>query len=432
MLALWFKGYAYVPLSSKNPVERNQVIVAESGIRFILDSGSHENIAGNDVTLIFTGGRHNETCCIEEQELFGHKEETEVYILFTSGSTGVPKGVPINFGNLSAFCASMDALPLPIVANDRCLQMFDLTFDVSVASFMLPLLGGACVFTVPPDVVKYLHIVRLMKKYQLTVLTIVPSVVTLLKPYLKDLSFPEVKYCIFTAEASYTDLVAAWQQCVPGANIWNLYGPTEATIWCTGLAFSPENAKQYNGMFAIGKPLKQVEAIICNVEGIETGVNEKGELLVSGAQITTGYLNNTKQNEHSFVTREYNGKKQVFYKTGDYCYKDADGDIYYCGRLDNQVQIQGFRVELSEIEIQVREHFRLNNIVVPVTNKFGSIELILVLETGTEQVKEEVADLLRKKLAHYMIPSGILCMQEFPLNQSGKTDRKAIKNAITQ
>lgn len=427
LLAVWYSGMAYVPISLKNPIDRNNTVLNEADVEIILTSENLELAFGKAGLKTILTIELPDKNSIPVSENFTVTDNA--YILFTSGSTGVPKGVPISYQNLFSFVESFEDLPIEIGKDERCLQMFELTFDVSVASFLMPLLNGACVYTVPSNVVKYLHIIKLIGEYKLTNITIVPSVISLLKPYLKQLRFECVKHCILTAEATYVDLLTGWADVIPAARIWNLYGPTEATIWCTYYEFNKSSISEYNGMFAIGAPLKNVEALIVNEKFEPVNSDEKGELCIGGQHVTPGYLNNQERNVLSFFTRMVGGKEVRFYKTGDLCFYDEKNVINYCGRLDNQVQIQGFRVELSEIEVLVRNQFSISNVVIPRKNKVNALELLLVLEKYSGNI-DEVKNYLAKKLPPYMMPEQIYKLDEFPLNSSGKIDRVKIKEGL--
>ena len=205
--------------------------------------------------------------------------------MFTSGSTGLPKGVPITYKNLHAFLASYVALGFSINASDRFLQMFEFTFDVSIASFLVPLLYGACVYTVPATGVKYINVIKTLRDKQITVACLVPSIITYMKPYFDKINLPAVKYCILTAEASNVHDITKWKTCIPNSEIYNLYGPTEATIWCTAYKLDTSAPKSYNDMMAIGKPLQQVKAIIIDEAGNLVSNNTKGQLCIAGNMV---------------------------------------------------------------------------------------------------------------------------------------------------
>ena len=427
ILACWFAGYAYVPLNPSIPEERNLTIIKEAKINVVLSSS--ETLP--DFSKSFLHVQHINTSELDKEGVDNFKftefnTDTTLYILFTSGSTGVPKGVPITYGNVISFVDSYNALGFNCNHEDRFLQMFDLTFDVSVASYLIPLLLGACVYTVSSKGIKYMNVYKILKDYKISFASIVPSIITYLKPYFADINLPYLKYCILTAEASNIDIVTKWLHCVPNCSIVNLYGPTEATIWCTGYFFDITKPKAYNEMLVIGKPFKNVHAEIIGENGAEVKKGEKGELCISSAQLTIGYLNNEEKNQLSFFIKD--GIR--FYKTGDLCYVDENDDIFYCGRIDHQIKIQGFRIELSEIEMSAKEFAAVNNVAVAYKNKYGVNEIALFLENFSGNINE-LKKKLTSRLPYYMIPSQINIITELPYNTSGKVDRVKLSGSIS-
>jgi amino acid adenylation domain-containing protein len=426
IFSCWYLGLAYVPLNPKIPIERNQFIIESAGADIILTSENNiAEICRNSEEVQYVNTNALKTVHSDPTSPIDANEDMLMYILFTSGSTGIPKGVPINYKNLTAFIDSYNALGYKHSWEDRFLQMFDLTFDVSIASYLIPLLNGACVYTVPPVGIKYMSCYKIMRDHKITVAILAPSIIIYLKPYFTQIVLPELKYCIFTAEAPNSKTIHQWSSCIPNSKVINLYGPTEATIWATGYLIDLDAIKSYNEMIAIGKPFKHITAIIVDDKNNDVAQNIKGELCISGAQISMGYLNNEEKNRSSFFIKNSNR----FYRTGDLCYRDEDGDIFYCGRIDHQVKIQGFRIELSEIEFTVRTLFNLNNVAVGHKNKMGLEQITLFVENYKGQT-EAIIRGLERKLPYYMIPAQIRIMDELPYNNSGKVDRAKLESKV--
>jgi D-alanine--poly(phosphoribitol) ligase subunit 1 len=427
IFAIWLEGFAYVPIHPHQPVERNLEIILQADIKVILSSGnsaSYPDCKIIDTTEIESGPLNLVPRAVSDT--------ANAYILFTSGSTGKPKGVPITRENLASFIISFEKTGLEISHMDRCLQCFDLTFDVSVQSYLFPLLHGACVYTIPHSQIKYSYAYGLLEDHKLTYCVVAPSLIRYLRPYFEELNFPELKYCIMAAEASTVALLKEWSECIPNAMIYDFYGPTEATIYCTFSVFqkNKEN-KHLNGLMSIGKPMDGMTAIILNETGNEAGINEPGELCLSGKQLTTGYCNNPEKNKESFFQFEHNGIVRRFYRTGDSCFIDKEGDILYGGRLDNQVKIQGYRIELGEIEYHTREFLNgINSVAVTYENSSGNEEIALFIE-DTSSDTTRLIEHLKSKIPPYMIPSKLLFNKSFPLNSNGKTDRKILKSLVT-
>jgi amino acid adenylation domain-containing protein len=420
IIALWFEGKAYVPINTETPKERNEIIIKEAEIQTIISSSIVTNFENNKI--IFTDKLLEK---LSEYSIQNTKDTDLAYMLFTSGTTGIPKGVPINRENLTGIIHALNAMNLQINESDKCLQMSELTFDVSITSFLFPLLKGACVYTIPKGKIKYSYIYELMEDHQLTVVTLVPSVLNYLHKYFDEIYLPNVKYSILTAEALPINLANDWSKCVPNAKIINLYGPTENTVWSTFYYYKNENLNQsYNGMLAIGKAMYGNETIIVDEENNLLVNGEKGELCLAGTQLTTGYWKNEEKNKEAFFYLAYNNKPTRFYKTGDLCSMDKNGEILYMGRLDFQTKIQGFRVELSEIEFHIKSLLNnLNVVAVPYINKTNNTEIGLVFESiGFDT--ENLITFLKTKMPFYMIPSKIVFVENISLNSNGKVDRK--------
>jgi D-alanine--poly(phosphoribitol) ligase subunit 1 len=428
ILACWFSGNSYVPLNPRIPKERNVLITKDANVLVVLGDCEEtllDFLNIDEIKIICTSELRNSKLDFFNPVTF--KDDTLLYTLFTSGSTGLPKGVPIRNKNINSFLDSYNTLGFKSNSEDRFLQMFDLTFDVSVASYLVPLLIGACIYTVPSDGLKYMNVYKTLRDHKITFASIVPSIVTYLKPYFNEVNLPHLKYCILTAEASNTKVIQEWQKSIPKAKIVNLYGPTEATIWCSVYEYNAATEKSYNDMMIIGKPFKNVEVLILNESGVELPNGSKGELNISSDQLTDGYLNNNEKNIESFFMK--NGKR--FYKTGDLCYIDENGDIFYCGRIDHQIKVQGFRIELSEIEVAVRDKFKRNNLAVSYKNKVG-VESICLFVEANYNISEEIKNMLASKLPYYMQPAQIRIIESFPYNTSNKIDRVKLSQLATE
>lgn len=423
IIALWMEGKAYVPLHPKQPIERNEEIIAQMGIQHVLDSTTStlykNHIVTNTSNLVYKEKYLDKIPHCDEEKI--------AYILFTSGSTGKPKGVMISRKNLGAFMESFWDTGIHIDENDRCLQTFDLTFDVSVQSFVAPLTRGACVYTVPHEQIKYSYVYGLLEDHQITFGALAPSMLRYLKPYFEEIDLPKMKVCIVTAEASPLDLIQEWHECIPNATIYDLYGPTEATIYCTYYkVHKNKEHKALNGMLSIGKSFKNVDAIIVDDDLQIVQKGKKGELCVAGAQVTPGYWNNSDLNKAAFFEKEYKGETMRFYHTGDLCFTQDD-DLMLIGRKDSQVKIQGYRVELGEIEFHARAFLKeINVVVLPFNNKSNNTELAVILESK-ERDMAPLLEYLKLKIPPYMIPTKTLFVPQFPINSSDKVDRVKLK-----
>ncbi len=423
-LALWLEGKAYVPISTDTPKDRNKSIIDQAGIVTILDSSEKPFIS--DMKTIETKKLIQTEVNLIPENI---DDDELAYMLFTSGTTGVPKGVPITRANLTGIISALDALGFDINENDRCLQMSELTFDVSITSYLHPLLKGASIYTIPKGKIKYSYVYQLMDDHKLTVAQLVPSLLNYLRPYFDEMNFPDVKYSLLTAEALPLDLAEDWKRCVPNATIINLYGPTENTVWSTYYVFNREGEnKSYNGMMSIGKATLGTETIIIDENNKILPAGEKGELCLCGIQLTPGYWKNEQKNKEAFFYLDYKNAQTRFYKTGDLCSMDQEGDILYMGRIDFQAKIQGFRVELSEIEFHAKAFLeKINVVAIAIQNKNGNTEIGLAIESKQSDTAE-LLNYMKTKMPAYMLPTQIIFVDEFPLNSNGKIDRNIIKS----
>jgi D-alanine--poly(phosphoribitol) ligase subunit 1 len=430
ILSLWLEGKAYIPLHPNHPLQRCNDMIKQMNIKTILDSSETSRFQNHSLISTYKLLYKNDFYFINNIEN-DFTNDAVAYVLFTSGSTGSPKGVTISYSNIAAFLDSFWACGIKINEKDKCLQCFDLTFDVSIQSFLAPLIKGACVYTIPHDKIKYSYVYSLLTDHHLTFGAMAPSMLRYLRPYFDEICAPSMKTCILTAEASPIDLVLEWQRCISNAEIYNFYGPTEATIYCTFYKIDRNEVnKSLNGMLSIGKPMKNVNAIIIDENKNILSEGEKGELCVSGNQISPGYWNSPEKNEKAFFEKYYNGIDLRFYRTGDLCYLDNEGNLMLVGRLDSQIKIQGYRVELSEIEFHSREYLAGNNAVaLSFVNGSGITEIALFIESETISTQSLLA-YLRTKMPAYMIPTKVMFEPRFPLNSNSKVDKLFLKEKI--
>jgi acyl-coenzyme A synthetase/AMP-(fatty) acid ligase len=297
---------------------------------------------------------------------------------------------------------------------------------------VLPLCFGACVYTVPQDEVKYTYALKLMRDHDLTFAKMPPSTIAYLRPFFKEIKLEKLKYSLFGGEPLYVDIAMEWLQCVPNARLQNVYGPTEATINCTYYECGPGKVpfKSFHGIVSIGKPFGDSEAFIINEDGEQVCDGSRGELCIAGSQVTEGYYNNQVKTDSAFI--EITTKQGILklYRTGDMVMRDPDGDLLYIGRADNQVQIQGFRVEMGEIESHARKFDNIGQLAaIAIPNDLGNMQIYLIVEkfSGTVELLKEF---LKDKIPSYMWPSKIISVAEFPKTGGGKIDRKALSGFI--
>lgn len=431
IVALWFSGKAYVPLNPNQPIERHLEVIESVGAHYVVSSDEKYDCGVEGMNYI----RTNEIAADGYQsrniiKIVDVPDSKLAYLLFTSGSTGKPKGVQITRGNVAAFIDSMDRIGLDITPEDKCLQPFDLTFDFSVSSYVIPLAKGASIYTVPAKAVKFTYIAGLLEEHHLTVLQMVPSMIRNLLPYLDEVDLSSVRYNILCGEALTGKVIKGWHKGNPKMVSYNMYGPTEDTVFCTYYKVFEANVESplaANDIVSIGKTFENSGLLILDDnDKIITATNVEGELCLCGDQLTPGYWKNDKENAAKFLTID--GVR--YYRTGDLVYYAEDGNIMFVSRKDFQVKINGFRVELGEIENTYSSLAKGKFcVVMPFVNQQGNTALAIIIE-GREYDYQEHKKAMSQILPAYEVPDKWLFIKTIPLNQNGKVDRKEIKKTF--
>jgi D-alanine--poly(phosphoribitol) ligase subunit 1 len=345
------------------------------------------------------------------------------YIMFTSGTTGSPKGVIISEGNVSSFLSAMQQ-HFSFQPSDRVPQTFEFTFDLSVWAMLAAWGSGGSLHVVPAG--QLMGPSGFIREKQLTVWLSVPSTISCMRS-LKMLTtgaFPSLRYSGFCGEPLPAASAEAWRQAAPNSIIANVYGPTEATIACLAQVCSdpPVTTKERN-IVAIGKAFSGMKAAVVDSSNNFLPAGETGELALSGPQIASGYLNEPTRTAARFPT--ING--EVWYLTGDLAYQDAAGIFHHLGRTDNQVKVLGNRVELEEVEAHLRDVCETESVAaLPWPIDSGSARGIVAFVAGTTASPALIRKSMQRRVPTYMVPSQVRVLDDLPHNTSGKTDRNAL------
>lgn len=455
-LAALFAGATFVPLNPVFPIERTRAMAESADLDVVIvDKMASSQLAAllsevnipvallpqfDDVAAFQREG----TALLSKARLDGMSPLAELpqltpedtaYLLFTSGSTGAPKGVPVSHGNAVHYIDVMSER-YQLTAQDRLSQTFDQTFDLSVFDLFMSWTCGACFYSATP--IELLAPPKFVNHHQLSVWFSVPSTAVQMKRRgtLTPNSMPGLRYSLFCGEALPADIAAAWQAAAPNSIVENLYGPTELTISCFAHRWDSETspAISANGVVPIGRPNPGLAALIVDDQLLPVADGEPGELCVNGPQTVTGYWNEPVKTAEKFVSLPWSPKEsRRFYRTGDRSARVANGEYVYLGRTDQQIKVLGHRVELGEIEAVLRKSKGVEHAVAmgwpPATN---NAEWVVAVVSGEGMDIPAVTRSAQASLPAYMVPKRIEVMEEIPLNANGKVDRNQVRARLLE
>jgi len=354
--------------------------------------------------------------------------ESVAYLLFTSGSTGQPKGVPISHSNVCAY-VQYTCDRYGVNESDRFSQEFDQTFDLSVHDMFVCWERGAGLYCVPERAV--MAPAKFIRDNALSMWFSVPSVVGALTKLrlLQPGDLPSLRFSLFCGEPLPATYAQAWQEAASHSILENLYGPTEATIAISNYRWDSARSPQecLNGIVPIGKVFDEQNARIVDENRQTVASGGIGELCLSGSQVTTGYWNNPEKTCEQFVGMP-GDENSRWYRTGDLAKQGQNGCLFYVGRIDHQVKIRGHRVELQEIEEVVRKACGTSQVVsVPWPVRNGSGDGVVAFVSGLESLDHgRILAYCSGILPEYMVPKKFYLLAEMPLNVNGKIDRKKL------
>ena len=345
------------------------------------------------------------------------------YVMFTSGTTGVPKGVMVTAGNVRQLITVLQKR-YRLRADDRVSQAFELTFDLSVFDMFMAWNAGAALYVIPAG--QLMGPAKFIKDKRLTSWFSVPSTAAFMQRMrmLVPAAFPELRLSLFCGEPLPLASARAWQAAAPNSIVDNLYGPTEATVACTVQRLSePPKVTESRGILAIGHPFPGTEAAVVDSDLNPTPLGDPGELVLAGAQLAAGYWDDPELTATRFP--EVRGKR--WYRTGDLVFQDAELTFHHLGRIDNQIKVLGNRVELEEVDAHLRE-IAGTDLVAAVAWPIhaGSAAGIVAFQCGSSVSPQALREAMQKRVPGYMVPHQIREIETMPLSSSGKIDRKAL------
>jgi len=450
VLGALMAGRGYVPLNRTFPIDRTRLMLERSLCRSIIvdevsepqldrllspitsplllvcpDRSDVADLAAKFPAHRFVGG--NSLASADQWLPVNVSVNSIAYLLFTSGSTGQPKGVMVSHQNVLHYVEYVTNR-YGFTSSDRFSQTFDLTFDLSAHDLFVAWENGACVCC--PTQKQLIKPGAFVNDSRLTVWFSVPSTAMFMHRFgiLKPNMYPSLRLSLFCGEALPVEVIRRWAIAAPNSVIENLYGPTELTIACTAYRWDNKNSpdESERGIVPIGEPFDGMQALIVDEQLRELGEGADGELLMTGPQLSLGYWQDEERTRRAFVSVA--GKDGVYYRTGDRVHRRAPNKPFvYLGRLDSQIKVLGHRVELGEVEAVVREASGVEGVVAlgwPVTGS-GADGIEVFLQTNECDVSTLLTN-LKAKLPPYMVPRKIRLLSNFPLNVNGKYDRVAL------
>jgi amino acid adenylation domain-containing protein len=450
LLGIIFAGCSFTPLNPKYNDSRIKSMLDSSKIRYLVGDSAdlsmlNPALLNNIKAQILPEGRNFVTSClnlIDEQMLSNCKAlplpisisgSDLAYINYTSGSTGVPKGVLISHSSLEAFLLNMLKI-YQLKSGFRASQTFDLSFDPSVSDIFFTWMAGGTLCVVPEK--EMLIPTDFIIRERISFWNSVPSIANFMikTGNLKPGCFPLLTHSMFCGEQFPVDIAMAWRLAAPNSTIENLYGPTEATIYISRYSYSKndENQSFNNGIVPIGHPFDGHEVALINDKSERISGVGKGEIIFSGPQIAKGYLNDENKTSDSFVCFDWDKQERIWYKTGDLGFYNTNNDLECIGRIDNQIKISGRRVEIGEIESALSNFDKTKGAVVVPLRDSSQVVLGCVAFTLMELSREDVTR-IRKQSAAFLdsifFPKKIFFIDDFPRSQSGKIDRKVLEKS---
>jgi D-alanine--poly(phosphoribitol) ligase subunit 1 len=412
-------GRAYVPVDTAVPPQRIERIAAASGASLILTP---------EMVAELSSGRR-------PAPPWRLGTEDHHYIMFTSGSTGEPKGVPITYGCLQNFLRWILAEHAFEDGREVFLNVVPYSFDVSVMdTYPALVMGGTVTSVSKADVANPRQLYQLLAASALTTWVSTPSFaqMCLVEPTFNQGMMPRLGRFLFCGETLAPEVASELLDRFPAAEVWNTYGPTEATVATTSIRITRTTLEKYSPL-PIGYPMPGSRVMVMDDERRELPAGERGEIIIAGPNVSPGYLNRPELNETAFF--HMNGQRA--YRTGDWG-RYRDDMLFFEGRIDNQIKLHGHRIEPADVEANLRALTGVRDAVVLPVLRQGAVEslaaFVILNERPSRSDFQLACDLkvqLTEHLPAYMIPRRFSFLETFPMNTNGKADRRRLAEALT-
>jgi amino acid adenylation domain-containing protein len=440
ILGVLRSGGYYIPLDPEYPADRVMYMLETAAPRVVLTTDEFRELvepaplASESRTVIVLGDQFDDPGGHGTLDAVSAGAEDLAYVIFTSGSTGRPKGVMIPNRAVVNYLTWMQR-EYPLASSDAVLQKAPASFDACIWEFFLPLLVGARLVLArrgghqDPE-----YLLAAIERHDLSVLQLVPSQLAIMLETVGDAAgtrLRRLRYLFLGGEALRPDLVRRLRSAAPELAVANLYGPTEATVYSTHWQVPVGNWDA--DVVPIGRPIANTCVYVLDARSEPVPFGVPGELYIGGFGVARGYINRPDLTAERFVVDRFSSSGALMYRTGDRARWCAEGTLQYLGRLDSQVKLRGFRIELAEIERALIQDDAVQSAVAMVReDAVGDQRLVAycvpatAMATDLSMITKLVREGLRRTLPHYMIPATIVWLENWPLSANGKLDRNAL------
>ncbi|SPB17997.1 non-ribosomal peptide synthetase [Caballeronia novacaledonica] len=414
-------GAAYVPLDTSLPTARIDMMLDDAGVACVIADETGARALAGALDVLRLEATFGAAPAASSTKVRIHPAQL-AYVIYTSGSTGKPKGVGISHDALARFLASMQIRP-GIGAGDVCLSVTTLSFDIAALELYLPLIAGARIeLASREDVTDGERLGALVSRSGATMMQATPmGWKVLLEGGWPGPAAGRAFKALCGGEALPRELAA--RLLARGVDLWNLYGPTETTVWSSVAHLESGDATPF---ITLGEPIEGTAFHLIDASGARVPTGGIGELCIGGTNLARGYLGRAALTADRFVPDPF-GAGARLYRTGDLC-RIESGRLVYVGRADHQVKLRGFRIELSEIEAQLRRLDGVRDAAAAVKDIAGEPLLVGYVVSAADANTDAAAwqAQLARYLPTYMVPQRFVTLDALPLTHNNKLDRNAL------